>query len=52
MNADRRCTFAILVAIGAKPRQLGVFIWSEALIVLFAARRSERPSGLSSRSFW
>jgi len=34
--ADRRRTFAILSALGAKPRQLGAFIWSEALL-LFAA---------------
>ncbi|WP_217478546.1 ABC transporter permease [Pararobbsia alpina] len=34
--ADRRRTFAILSALGAKPRQLGAFLWSEALLV-FAA---------------
>ena len=34
--ADRRRTFAILMAIGARPGQLGVFIWPEALIVLLA----------------
>jgi putative ABC transport system permease protein len=34
--ADRRRTFAILSALGAKPRQLGAFIWSEA-VLLFAA---------------
>jgi len=27
-----RRTFAILSALGAKPRQLGAFIWSEALL--------------------
>lgn len=32
--AERRRTFAILVAIGAKPRQLGAFLWSEAGIVV------------------
>ncbi|WP_035055182.1 ABC transporter permease [Andreprevotia chitinilytica] len=31
--ADRRRTFAILSALGAKPRQLGVFLWSEALLL-------------------
>ncbi|MGF6936739.1 putative ABC transport system permease protein [Paraburkholderia sp. UCT70] len=32
--ADRRRTFAILSALGAKPRQLGAFLWSEALLLL------------------
>jgi putative ABC transport system permease protein len=32
--ADRRRTFAILVAIGAKSKQLGAFLWSESLLVL------------------
>jgi len=31
--ADRRRTFAILSALGAKPRQLGSFLWSEALFI-------------------
>ena len=31
--ADRKRTFAIAAALGAKPRQLAVFIWSEALFV-------------------
>ncbi|TDY16684.1 putative ABC transport system permease protein [Paraburkholderia sp. BL6665CI2N2] len=31
---DRRRTFAILTALGAKPRQLGAFLWSEALVLL------------------
>lgn len=30
--AERRRTFAILSALGAKPHQLGAFIWSEALL--------------------
>lgn len=34
--ADRRRTFAILSALGAKPRQLGAFLWSEALLLFFA----------------
>ncbi|MGF6754936.1 FtsX-like permease family protein [Paraburkholderia sp. GAS42] len=32
--ADRRRTFAILSALGARPRQLGAFLWSEALMLL------------------
>ncbi|USU18541.1 FtsX-like permease family protein [Paraburkholderia fungorum] len=31
--ADRRRTFAILSALGAKPRQLGAFLWSEAFVL-------------------
>lgn len=31
--AERRRMFAIAAALGAKPRQLGAFIWSEALFV-------------------
>ncbi|MFJ2366352.1 FtsX-like permease family protein [Pseudomonas sp. NPDC087697] len=34
--AERRRTFAILSALGAKPRQLGAFIWSEALLQFVA----------------
>ena len=34
--AERRRSFAILQAIGATPRQLGAFLWSEALLVYFA----------------
>lgn len=33
--ADRRRTFAILAALGAKSYQLGAFIWSEGLLILF-----------------
>ncbi|MBY5440096.1 FtsX-like permease family protein [Rhizobium leguminosarum] len=32
--ADRERSFAILVALGAKPRQLGTFVWSEAGLVV------------------
>jgi putative ABC transport system permease protein len=32
--ADRQRSFAILTALGAKPRQLGAFVWSEAALVL------------------
>jgi putative ABC transport system permease protein len=32
--ADRRRTFAILSALGARPRQLGAFLWSEALVLV------------------
>lgn len=31
--ADRRRSFAILSALGATPRQLGAFLWSEALLL-------------------
>ena len=31
---DRRRSFAILTAIGAKPAQLGAFLWSEAALVI------------------
>jgi putative ABC transport system permease protein len=34
--ADRRRSFAILAALGAKPRQLGAFMWSEALLIFLA----------------
>ncbi|HEY8622930.1 MAG TPA: FtsX-like permease family protein [Casimicrobiaceae bacterium] len=34
--ADRRRTFAILSALGATPRQLGAFLWSEALLLFLA----------------
>lgn len=32
--ADRRRTFAILTALGARHRQLGAFLWSEAPVLL------------------
>lgn len=32
--SERRRTFAILSAIGARPHQLGAFLWSEALLVV------------------
>lgn len=32
--AERRRTFAILSAIGANPKQLGAFLWSEALVIV------------------
>ena len=35
-HAERRRTFAILAALGAAPRHLGAFLWSEALIVYFS----------------
>jgi len=31
--AERRRTFAIAIALGAKPRQLGGFVWSEAAFI-------------------
>jgi putative ABC transport system permease protein len=33
--SERRRTFAIVHALGARPRQLGAFVWSEAGYVLF-----------------
>lgn len=33
--AERRRTFAIAAALGATPRQLGGFVWSEAAFVTF-----------------
>lgn len=33
--ADRRRIFAILSALGARPQQLGSFLWSEALFIFF-----------------
>ncbi|EJZ22842.1 ABC transporter permease (plasmid) [Rhizobium sp. Pop5] len=32
--ADRERSFAVLVALGARPRQLGAFVWSEAALVI------------------
>lgn len=32
--ADRERSFAVLVALGARPRQLGAFVWSEAALVV------------------
>lgn len=34
--ADRRRIFAILSALGAKPKQLGAFLWSEALFIFLS----------------
>ncbi len=34
--AERRRSFTILAALGAKPRQLGAFLWSEALLIVGA----------------
>jgi putative ABC transport system permease protein len=36
--AERRRNFAILIAIGAKEKQLDSFTWSEGLIILFSGR--------------
>jgi putative ABC transport system permease protein len=33
---ERRRDFALLAAMGAKPRQLGAFLWVEGLIILIA----------------
>ncbi|MBB4245568.1 ABC transporter permease [Rhizobium tropici] len=32
--ADRERSFAVLVALGARPKQLGAFVWSEAALVI------------------
>jgi putative ABC transport system permease protein len=32
--AERKRTFAILAALGAKPNQMGAFLWSEGLVIL------------------
>src|SRR5262249_2644733 len=34
--AERRRTYAIAAALGARPRQLGAFVWSESVIVTVA----------------
>ncbi len=38
--AERRRNFAILVALGAKDNQLGAFLWSEGLLILFGGGAS------------
>jgi putative ABC transport system permease protein len=35
--AERRRSFAITVALGARPRQVGAFVWSEAVVLAGAA---------------
>ncbi|WP_218584127.1 ABC transporter permease [Pseudomonas akapageensis] len=44
--AERRRTFAILSALGARPRQLGAFIWSEALLQFVAGTTLGTLTGL------
>ncbi|MER8452896.1 ABC transporter permease [Mesorhizobium sp. M1428] len=43
---ERRRPFAILSAIGAKPRQLATFLWSEGLLILVGGFAFGLPSGL------
>jgi putative ABC transport system permease protein len=43
--ADRRRTFAILAALGAKPRQLGAFLWAEGLLILLGGTVIGLPTG-------
>ncbi|BAB51116.1 ABC transporter permease [Mesorhizobium japonicum] len=43
---ERRRPFAILAAIGAKPRQLAAFLWSEGLLVLVGGMTFGLLSGL------
>ncbi|WP_316157402.1 ABC transporter permease [Cupriavidus sp. BIC8F] len=45
--ADRRRTFAILSALGAKPRQLGAFLWCEALLLVLAGTTVGTFSGFA-----
>ncbi|MDW6025478.1 FtsX-like permease family protein [Mesorhizobium sp. BAC0120] len=46
--AERRRNFAILSAIGAKPRQLACFLWSEGLLVLLGGIIFGLLSGLAT----
>ncbi len=43
---ERRRPFAILAAIGAKPRQLAAFLWSEGLLILVGGMTFGLLSGL------
>jgi putative ABC transport system permease protein len=45
--ADRRRTFAILSALGAKPSQLGAFLWSEAALLFVAGTCTGILSGFA-----
>ncbi|MFM0197846.1 FtsX-like permease family protein [Paraburkholderia strydomiana] len=45
--ADRRRTFAILSALGAKPRQLGAFLWSEASLLFVVGTSTGILSGFA-----
>ena len=44
--------FAVLSALGAKPRQLGAFLWSEGLLIFGLAQRSALWKGLASPGCW
>jgi putative ABC transport system permease protein len=43
---ERRRTFAILFALGAKPGQLGAFLWSEGLLILVGGTLVGTAQGL------
>lgn len=43
--ADRDRSFAVLVALGATPRQLGAFVWSEAALVVVGGIVIGLPAG-------
>ncbi len=43
--ADRERSFAVLVALGARPRQLGAFVWSEAALVIGSGMFLGLPAG-------
>ncbi|MFM0557258.1 ABC transporter permease [Paraburkholderia sediminicola] len=45
--ADRRRMFAILSALGARPRQLGAFLWSEALVLLLGGAATGTMTGFA-----
>jgi putative ABC transport system permease protein len=45
--ADRRRSFAILSALGAKPRQLGTFLWSEGLLIFSLGGAIGLPGGVA-----
>ena len=43
---ERQRSFAILHALGAKPRHIGGFLWSEGLLIFFLATLTGIPAGL------
>ncbi len=45
--AERRRSFTILAALGAKPAQLGAFLWSEALVIVGAGAASGAAIGFA-----
>jgi putative ABC transport system permease protein len=43
--AERRRSFAIIAALGARSRQLGVFVWGEAVVVAVAGLSTGAAGG-------